>query len=53
MPSYHKVTGDVTQFVKKEMPKKLQILDEDDAATRDRKRKQIKVRGRGRAGDEV
>ena len=33
-PKRLKVTGDATEFVKKEMPKKLQIMDQDDEATR-------------------
>lgn len=51
-PKRLKVTGDETEFVKKEMPKKLQILDEDDETTRERKRKQIKAfKGKQRAAE--
>ena len=45
-PKRLKVSGEVGatgDFAKKELPKKLQIMDEDDVATRDRKRKQIKA----------
>ena len=51
-PKRLRVTGDSTQFVRKEMPRKLQILDEDDEATRERKRKQIKAfKGKQRAAE--
>ena len=42
-PKRVRVTGDATEFRPKEVPKKLHILDEDDDATRERKRKQIKA----------
>ena len=45
-PKRLKVSGEVGatgDFAKKELPKKLQIMDEDDVATRERKRKQIKA----------
>lgn len=42
--------SDKTTFVPREMPKKLMILDGDDEATRERKRKQIKAfKGKQRA----
>ena len=42
-PKRVRVDGDADRFVKKEMPKKLMIIDGDDEATRERKRRQIKA----------
>ena len=42
-PKRLRVGGDVTEFVKKELPKKLIVLEGDDEATRERKRKQAKA----------
>ena len=42
-PKRLKVMGDVTEFRARELPKKLAIDPGDDAATRERKRKQIKA----------
>ena len=42
-PKRVRVDGDADRFVKKELPKKLMIVDGDDEATRERKRRQIKA----------
>ena len=42
-PKRVRVDGDADRFVKKELPKKLMIMDGDDEATRERKRRQIKA----------
>ena len=42
-PKRVRVDGDADRFVRKELPKKLMIMDGDDEATRERKRRQIKA----------